>query len=467
MLLKEDKPSKLDLNYIDDINAAMLLTAPHRSRLVLYIICGFFFSFLLWAGFAEIDEVTVGTGKVIPSGQIQVIQNLEGGILAEIFVREGQQVKKNQELIRIDDTRFLSDFKEKQQEVILLKTMKARLKAEIDSVKWSDNISDSNWQTQITIVEQPLIVPDIEKTLFPEIYAAGVASLKANINNISEQIDVLNHQIEQKEQEIDSIQSTHDHAKTSYELGIEELNLTEPLAKRGVISPVEFLKLKRQINELEQEQEKSRLALPRSKTSLKETINKRQELVSQYIKETQETLTKVRSQLAQLVEKQVGLKDRVSRTSVNSPVSGTIKTMNINTVGGVIQPGMDLIEIVPDEDQLLIEARVSPKDIAFLRPGLPAVVQFTAFDFAIYGGLDGTLEHISADSLEDDKGNSYYLVRVRTKDKFLVNKRNKNVKMPIIPGMMASVDLLTGKKTVLSYLLKPILRAHQSALRER
>jgi adhesin transport system membrane fusion protein len=467
MLLHKEKSSKLNLNYIDDINAAMLITAPYRSKLVLYVVCGFFFCFLIWAGFSEIDEVTVGSGKVIPSGQVQIIQNLEGGIVAEIFVKEGQNVKKHQELIRIDDTRFLAEFKEKQQEVFLLRTMKARLKAEMNSVKWSKDISDSDWKKQIEIIEQPLNILTEEKDLYPEIYASGLASLKANISNLSEQMEVFNHQIEQKEQEIISIESTYEHAKTSYELGIEELNLTSPLAERGVISPVEFLKLKRQINELGQEQEKAKLALPRSKTALKETINKRQELVSQYLKEAQDTYTKARSQLAQLIEKQVSLKDRVARTSVLSPTSGAIKTININTVGGVIQPGMDLIEIVPDEDQLLIEAKVSPKDIGFLRPGLKAVVRFTAFDFAIYGGLEGVLEHISADSLEDEKGNSYYLVRVRTNEKFLVNKRNKNIKMPIIPGMMASVDLLTGKKTVLSYLLKPILRAHQSALRER
>ncbi len=461
------KSADLDLNYIDDINAALLLAAPYKSRLVLYIVCGFCFSFLLWAGFASLDEVTVGDGKVIPSSQVQIVQNLEGGILAEIFVKEGQQVKKNQELLRLDDTRFLADFREKQQEAMLLKAMSARLRAELASVQWSTDFNGANWKEQFRIIEQALDISPEDQAKYPRIYNTAVAGFKANVSNLSQQIKVMNHQIEQKEQEIDSIESRLEHVSTSYELGLEELKLTEPLAKKGVISPVEFLKLKRQINQLQQEVEEARLALPRSRTALREAIGKRQELVSQYQKDTQETLTKVQAQLAQLSEKQVNLKDKVARTSVLSPVSGTIKTININTQGGVIQPGMDLLEIVPNEDQLLIEAKVSPRDIAFLRPGLNAVVRFSAYDFAIYGGLDGTLEHISADSIEDEEGNSYYLIRVRTKENFLKSKKDKDKNLPIIPGMTATVDVMTGKKTVLEYLLKPILRAHNSALRER
>ncbi len=461
------KPDVLDLNYIDDINAALLTAAPYKSRVLLYVICAFCFSFLLWANFAALDEVTVGDGKVIPSSQIQVVQNLEGGILAEIYVKEGQKVEKNQALLRIDNTRFLADFREKQQEAMLLKVMSARLSAELASVQWSADISDANWQQQVKFIAQSLDVSKEEQESYPEIYQSAVASFNANISNLSKQVQVMDRQIEQKEQEINSIKSRLNHVDISYKLGLDELNLTKPLAKRGVISPVEFLKLRRQVNQLKQEMEEARLALPRSNSALNESIGKRQELISQYQKETQETLAKVQAQLAQLVEQQVNLKDKVARTSVLSPVSGTIKTMNVNTQGGVIQPGMDLLEIVPNEDQLLIEAKILPQDIAFLRPGLTVVVRFSAYDFAIYGGLKGQLEHISADSIEDEEGNSYYLVRVRTKESFLVSKKNKSENHPIIPGMTATVDVMTGKKTVLEYLLKPILRAHQSALRER
>ncbi|MBU2971109.1 HlyD family type I secretion periplasmic adaptor subunit [Pseudoalteromonas sp. C2R02] len=462
--MKDNSFKEIDTSFIDDINAAILLTSPNRSRNLLYVITGFCFCVLIWAYFAALDEVTVGSGKVIPSSQIQVVQNLEGGILSKIFIKEGQKVTKGEELLRIDDTRFLADFREKEQEVMQLQRRAVRLKAELASVKWSKNISPRLWKQQIKIIPQSFNISLAEQETFSDIYRTEVASFNANISNFKKQLNVMANQIQQKEQEVESLKSRVKHVQTSYQLGLEELNLTEPLANKGVISPVEFLKLKRQINELKQQMEEAELALPRSRTALTESISKRQTLVSEYQKETQELLTKVEAQLAQLTEKQVNLKDKVNRTSITSPVTGTIKALNVNTEGGVIQPGMDLVEIVPIEDQLLIEAKVSPKDIAFLRPGLKAIVRFTAYDFAIYGGIEGKLENISADSFEDEKGVSYYLITVRTEDNYLGDKSKK---LPIIPGMTASVDVMTGKKTVLEYLLKPILRAQQSALRER
>lgn len=462
--MKDNSFKEVDTSFIDDINAAILLTSPNRSRNLLYVIAGFCFCVLIWAYFAALDEVTVGAGKVIPSSQIQVVQNLEGGILSKIFIKEGQKVTKGEELLRIDDTRFLADFREKEQEVMQLQRRAVRLKAELASVKWSKNISPHLWKQQIKIIPQSFNISLAEQETFSDIYRTEVASFNANISNFKKQLNVMANQIQQKEQEVESLKSRVKHVQTSYQLGLEELNLTEPLANKGVISPVEFLKLKRQINELKQQMEEAELALPRSRTALTESISKRQTLVSEYQKETQELLTKVEAQLAQLTEKQVNLKDKVNRTSITSPVTGTIKALNVNTEGGVIQPGMDLVEIVPIEDQLLIEAKVSPKDIAFLRPGLKAIVRFTAYDFAIYGGIEGKLENISADSFEDEKGVSYYLITVRTEDNYLGDKSKK---LPIIPGMTASVDVMTGKKTVLEYLLKPILRAQQSALRER
>lgn len=462
--MKDNSFKEIDTSFIDDINAAILLTSPNRSRNLLYVITGFCFCVLIWAYFAALDEVTVGSGKVIPSSQIQVVQNLEGGILSKIFIKEGQKVTKGEELLRIDDTRFLADFREKEQEVMQLQRRAVRLKAELASVKWSKNISPRLWKQQIKIIPQSFNISLAEQETFSDIYRTEVASFNANISNFKKQLNVMANQIQQKEQEVESLKSRVKHVQTSYQLGLEELNLTEPLANKGVISPVEFLKLKRQINELKQQMEEAELALPRSRTALTESISKRQTLVSEYQKETQELLTKVEAQLAQLTEKQVNLKDKVNRTSITSPVTGTIKALNVNTEGGVIQPGMDLVEIVPIEDQLLIEAKVSPKDIAFLRPGLKAIVRFTAYDFAIYGGIEGKLENISADSFEDEKGVSYYLITVRTEDNYLGDKSKK---LPIIAGMTASVDVMTGKKTVLEYLLKPILRAQQSALRER
>ena len=240
--------------------------------------------------------------------------------------------------------------------------------------------------------------------------------------------------------------------------------MNRPLAKEGIVPQVELIKLERQVNEMRGELENARLLLPKQNSLLKESILKRIDVALQFRVNAQKELDEKRNKLAQVTEGQVGLKDRVARTSVLSPVRGTIKTIKVNTVGGVVQPGMDLVEVVPLEDNLLVEARVLPKDIAFLRPGLPAIVKITAYDFAIYGGLQGTLEHISADTIQDDKGNAFYLVRVRTGKSFLGDASKP---LPIIPGMMANVDIITGKKSVLDYLLKPILRARYTALRER
>ena len=250
----------------------------------------------------------------------------------------------------------------------------------------------------------------------------------------------------------------------SVDLAAQELSMNRPLAKEGIVPQVELIKLERQVNEMSGELENTRLLLPKQNSLLKEAILKRIDVALKFRVDSQKELEEKRSKLAQVTEGQVGLKDRVARTSVVSPVKGTIKTIKVNTVGGVVQPGMDLVEVVPLEDTLLVEAKVLPKDIAFLRPGLPAIVKITAYDFAIYGGLKGTLEHISADTIQDDKGNAFYLVRVRTEKSYLGDSKKP---LPIIPGMMANVDIITGKKSVLDYLLKPILRARYTALHER
>ncbi len=225
---------------------------------------------------------------------------------------------------------------------------------------------------------------------------------------------------------------------------------------------IELLKLQRQVNDTRRELTSSELKIPVLQSAIREAMLNRIDSAQKFRSEQQEKLNQAQDKLSALTESAVGLEDRVNRTVVVSPVTGTVKTLYVNTVGGVIQPGMDIVEIVPTEDTLLVEAQIAPQDIAFLRPDLPAIVKFSAYDFTKYGGLDGTLEHISADTTQDEEGNSYYLVRVRTTQKSLGN----NEELPIIPGMTASVDIITGKRTVMDYLLKPILSAKSNALRE-
>jgi len=455
-------PENDQLDFIDDGSAAVLLNTPKRARLLLWMVWFFVIFAISWAYVAELDEVSIGAGKVIPSLQLQVIQNLEGGILKNIYVKEGDLVEKGQVLLQIDDTRFKSDFRSREQELVSLKAIIARLQAEDKSILIGSN--KDNWQVGTKIEPQSIIFPSGLDKLFPLVVGRQKQELVGRLDNLTNQMVIIEQKITQKEQNVIEVNAKVRHASTSYKLAKKELSLTAPLAKEGVVSQVELIQLQRQVNQLKGDMVASRLLLPKLQSELKETILKRREIALNYKAQLQKELNEAQDQLAKLSAGQVGIKDRVTRTEVLSPVKGTIQKTYLHTVGGVIQPGMDMMEIVPVDDSLLIEAKISPKDIAFIRPGLDALVKFTAYDFTIYGGLTGTLEHISADTIVDEDGQSFYLVRVRTELSYLGDKYKP---LPIIPGMLASVDIITGKKSVLDYLMKPILRARLSALRER
>ena len=451
--------------FIDSAAESTLLGAPNASRIILRCIACFVVLAVIWAYFAELDEITRGEGSVIPSQQVQVVQYLEGGITKEIFVREGDQVQKGQALLRVDETQFLSDFRGQAQEQAYLEVSIARHQAELSSIVINQAQTDAgDWRNLVRIDQQPIAVDQALREESPELFSREQSQLKEHLRNLSNQLEILGRQIEQRLQEERELKSNISHLQRSYALSLEEVRMTQPLAEEGVIPKIELIQLKQELNRNKQELESAKLLLPKVQLSVEETIAKRKEIALTARSESQQTLNERLAELNKINEAQVSLRDRVSRTTVTSPVQGTIKTLFVNTIGGVIQPGMDLVEIVPTQDQLVIEAKVAPKDIAFLRPGLDAVVRLTAYDFAIYGGLKGKLEHISADSIEDEKGNIYYLIRVRTENDDLSQGAES---LPIIPGMTATVDIMTGKKSVLSYLLKPIFKAQQQALRER
>jgi adhesin transport system membrane fusion protein len=456
--------SEAELKFVDDINAAILMKTPRRSKRLLWLIFILLACALYWAHWAKVDEVTVGSGKVIPSQQIQMIQNLEGGILKQILVKEGEQVEPAQPLLLIDDTRFRSDFREQQQRVINLEGDVARLRSEIASIQLRPELATKQWREQVQIVEVDIAFDDQFKQNYPSEVTGQQLQKSARLSALQNQLSITAGQIEQKQQELLELKSKTSHVNTSYNLALEELRITKPLAEEGIVSQVEILKLRRQANDLNGELQGSKLLEPKIVSAISETIFKRRDIALNFLSEARRELNQIEAELQPLSEGQVGLRDRVDRTSVVSPVKGTVKKIYINTVGGVVQPGMSIMEIVPIEDNLLVEAKIQPKDIAFLRPGLKTVVKFSAYDFSIYGGLDGQLEHISADTILDEEGNSYYLVRVRTDKNYL---GNDEAPLPIIPGMLSSVDIITGKKSILDYLLKPIIKAQQSALRER
>ncbi|MEZ8099153.1 HlyD family type I secretion periplasmic adaptor subunit [Vibrio bivalvicida] len=451
-----------ELDYVDDKTAALLLNTPNSARVMLWVMVLFFVLAILWASWAEIDKVTVGQGKVVPSSQVQVVQNLEGGLVKEILVREGQMVEKGQQLLLIDDTRFRSDYREREQQVANLTASVLQLSASITSVELNQDFDESNWQNSVLLNFNKLAFPPILQETQPNLVARQRAEYRQDLNNLRNQLSLLDQQVKQKQQDLVEIQARVRNLRESYRFANKELEITRPLAEEGVVPRIELLKLQRQVNDTRREMTSSELKVPVLKSAIREAMLSRIDAAQKFRSEQQEKLNQAQDKLSSLTESTVGLEDRVNRTVVTSPVTGTVKTLNVNTVGGVIQPGMDIVEIVPSEDTLLVEAKIAPQDIAFLRPDLHTIVKFSAYDFTKYGGLEGTLEHISADTTTDEEGNSYYLVRIRTKETSL----DKDNSLPIIPGMTASVDIITGKRTILEYLLKPILSAQNNALKE-
>ena len=286
-----------------------------------------------------------------------------------------------------------------------------------------------------------------------------------NQARLREQVRILEEQVIQRQSELKELQNKIAQTQSSYNLMLKEVSITEPLFRKGLVSEVEFLKLQRDVNNLKGDLNAANLSVPRIQSTIKEVENKISEAKLTFISTAKKELNEVAAEISRLNETQISLSDKVERTVVKSPVDGIVSKLMVNTVSGVIKPGMDIAEIVPLEDKLIAEVKVKPADVAFLRPGLKAIVKLTAYDFSIYGGLEGEVTQISADTETNEKtGESYYFVRIQTEKNYLGSEAKP---LRIKVGMVASADIITGKKTVLDYLLKPILKAKQNALRER
>jgi adhesin transport system membrane fusion protein len=450
-LSPEKKPDDLfyrmpaeDIDLVTDIRSSILAQYPRGGRVILWAVLLLFFAGLYWASVSEIEEVTRGMGKVIPAAQIQVVQNLEGGILSEIHVKVGDTVKKDQLLLRIDETRFSSSFQQNRSKYLSNKAKAARLHAETSGASFRIPAEVMKEKPEIGVREQ-------------ELY-------ESRKNELRSSLEIKQQQINQRTQELKELNTKLAELNKTYVLFQKELALTRPLVPQGAVSEMELLRLERQASEMKGDIEQTKQAIPRVQSKIEESHVALKELRLSFLNKAKAELNEVSSQLGEDAATSIALKDRLTRTAVRSPVNGTVNRLLINTVGGVVQPGMNLVEIVPTEGTLLVETKIPPRDIAFLRPNQPATVKFTAYDFTIYGGLEAKLEQISADSITDEKGNSFYLVTLRTGKNYLGPKTNP---LPIIPGMIATVDIQTGKHTVLSYLIKPIMRAKYMALRER
>ena len=435
----------LDGQPLPEVEKALIDDAPRIVRLTIWGVIGFFVFLLLWAHFAIIDEVTKGEGKAIPSSRIQKIQNLEGGIVAQIYVHEGQIVEAGAPLVRLDDTRFASNVGETEADRVAMELRVERLSAEVDA--------------------RPLnITPDVRKAV-PSQAANEESLFESRRQQLADEIGGLQQQLVQRQQELREFASKADQYRNSLNLLRQEIGMSEPLVKQGAISPVEVLRLKRSEVETRGMLDGTTLAIPRAQAAINEVQRKIDETRGKFRSDALTQLNEARTDLSKAQATSKGLEDRVSRTMVTSPVRGIVKQLMVNTVGGVIQPGSDIAEVVPLDDTLLVEARIRPQDIAFLHPGQEAMIKFTAYDYTIYGGLKGKLEQIGADTVQDEqKKETFYVIKLRTERSHLGTDEKP---LLIIPGMVASVDIITGEKSVLSYLLKPIIKSRAEALHER
>lgn len=392
-----------DLIYASELKQAMVSDRSVSAGITILLLFALGGAALWWASVSHLEEITRGNARIIPTSREQLVQSLEGGIVAELLVKEGQIVNKGQALVRIDATKAQSAFAEGRTKALALKAAAARLRAEARG----------------TTLEFPADVMRDAEVLRNErsTYAAKKTALEEGVATLRASRDLLK----------------------------KELGITEPMVDKGLVAEVEVLRMRRQVNEID--------------LQIQERTNK-------YRSDAAGELAKVESELGQTSDALTARADQVKRTIIGASVRGTVKNIKINTVGGVVQPGQDIMEIVPLEDQLLVEARIRPHEVAFLRPGLPATVKISAYDYAIYGGLQGRIELISPDTLREERkteDDTYYRVLVRT-DASTMSSGGKE--LPIMAGMTATVEIKTGEKTVLDYLLKPILKVRE-ALRER
>lgn len=439
-----ERYSQEDINFMNSLSAAVLAGSPEKSNLLLGIITIVVFILIVWASFAKLDERTRGFGRVIPSRQIQIVQNLEGGIVDKILVNEGDAVKKDQVLVTIDDTGAGSSFAESTSVINELRARAVRFRAEAGIKPFDSELQYSDAMAEVMKKERLLYDTNVRRKTNEKI--------------------VLQERLRQREIELAETRLDIDTLKSNTKMIAREVELTHPLYVKGLVSELEYNQLKQKELDKKYQYDSAKKNAEALVSKVVEAKNQIKELEDRHRGEAQEEYNKVMAEIERLDKTHVAIQDRVERTQVRSPVDGTVKRLLVNTIGGVVKPGMDIIEIVPNEEKLVVEAKIKPSDIAFLYPGLKAVVKLTAYDFAIYGGLDGVVKHISADTITDERQEEFYLVRIETDKNYLGTEDNMK---EIMVGMTAQVDIITGKKSIMHYLMKPIIRAKENALREK
>lgn len=433
-----------DTEFMDDLDAMKVLTPNRAANLLLYTICALVAFFFLWAGLSRVDEVTRGSGQVVPSMEAQIVQSLEGGILQELLVREGDLVKKDQVLMRLRDVAFASEERGTEAKQTSLLVRKARLEAEANGTPFTIAAEIKAKAPKITATEA-----DLYKSRQEE-YQNAISMIESKIASVKSQIDELNAQMSRDSQNIGLVQ--------------KELTITRKMVAQKAVPQLEAIRLERELNDAQGSLRAARERKTGLEADLKSAEKEKKDQADKFRSQALGELNATETELTGLQESLKTLGDRVDRAEIRSPVDGVVNNIALTTVGGVVEPAMRLAEIVPVGDDLKITAQVMPNDIAFLKTGQKARVRITAYDSQRYGYLPAVLTRIGANSQRGSEDKVYFEIEVRTDRNFLGDAEHP---LPITAGMQAEVDVVTGQKTILEYLLRPVLRLKDRALTER
>ncbi|MCB1680744.1 MAG: HlyD family type I secretion periplasmic adaptor subunit [Alphaproteobacteria bacterium] len=433
-----------DTDFMNELQAAIHEKPSGPAVLLLFSLASLVAAFILWAGVTRIEELTRGQGQVVPTQEIQIVQSLEGGILQEILVSEGDRVKKGQVLMRISDIQFSSEERGTEAKSFALQAKKTRLRAEADGTEF---------KLAPEILQKAPKIAGNEKAL----YESRQKELETSFSILDERINKATAELEEVKAEINRLSSSRAMLNKEY-------TITKEMVEKKAVPKLEQLRIERELTDISgqitaRSREKEGL-----EADLSATKNERQSQVDKFKSAALGELNEVETQIAALEESLKSIGDRVDRTELRAPVDGLVNSIRLKTIGGVVEPAMRLIEIVPVDDELKIVAKVTPRDVAFLRRGQPVKVKITAYDSQIYGSLDGELTRVASNSSTDKDGNILFEIEVKTVRNYLGTSANP---LPITPGMVAEVNVVTGKRTIMYYLLKPLRRTMDRALRER
>jgi len=428
-----------------EIDESMIIEPTRAAQYLLYVIAGLFFTTLVWASVAKLDRVTRGQGRVVTSNQLQEVQYLEGGIVQEILVSVGQHVAAGEVLIKLDPTQINVEFNQGREGYNLLVARIARLESEAtqQSVHFSRDLSRSAPR----IVANELALHDVRK-----------AELDASLQVEASRFD-------QRREVLADAHVSLETAKEALMLAADELDMMQRLVDKGIEPKMELLRTRQREASARGDVQRGRIAVKRISLEVAEAKGEIDRIRKTFAATAADELAKVRADFESLKGELPALQDRVARTDVRSPVAGIVNRVLVSTIGGVVASGETIVEIVPSEDTLLVEAQIKPADIGFLVIGQAVKVSITAYDSSVYGSMDGAIETISPDAIENEKtGESFYNITVRTSTEILESKRGR---LKILPGMAAEVSVLNGKRTVLAYLIKPLANISDKAMRDK